>query len=282
MNPYTRRTFCSAVLAGGVLAARQAMAAKEVVLGVQGWSFRRLSLDDAIKGTLQAGLNAMELGWNHVEPAGLSREDMRKWRLTTPVSTYREIRDKVQGAGIKIVAYSATLRSDFTDEEIVKTFEMAAAFGVNTITTSTNVSMSERLDTFAKKYKMRVGFHNHSRIRPDEFATPDDFATALRGRSRYMGINLDVGHFWAAGFDPVAYIKKHHSRIWSLHLKDRKKNQGPDLPFGEGDTPLKDILLLLKKEQYGFPAVIEFELKGTDPVAGVKQCADYCKKVLAG
>ena len=61
---------------------------------------------------------------------------------------------------------------------------------------------------FAKKYKMRVGMHNHSRIRENEFATPDDFDKARRGASEYIAVNLDISHFVAAGFDPVPFIEK--------------------------------------------------------------------------
>jgi sugar phosphate isomerase/epimerase len=266
---------------GACLAVRSAAGTAGLLIGVQGWSFRDRPLDQAIRATIDAGLGAMEVGWNHLEPSGLSREETRKWRLSVPLDTFTRIREQFRAAGVKIVGYSATLRSDFTSGEIARTFQFASALGVDTITTSTNVSMAETLEAYGAKHRMKVGFHNHSRIRPDEFATPDDFSAALRGRSRYLGINLDVGHFWAAGFDPVSFIRTNHSRIWSIHLKDRKQNQGPDFPFGQGDTPLREILLLLKREQYGIPAFIEYEIKGGDPVAGVRQCFEYCRRVLA-
>jgi sugar phosphate isomerase/epimerase len=278
----TRREFGVALLtSAGSASLWAAGATRGVLIGVQGWSFRDRSLDDAILATKQAGLPAMELGWNHIEPLRLSRAEMQNWRLTVPLENFQRIRDKFKAAGIRIVGYSATLRKDFTDEEIARTFQFASALGVNTITTSTNVSMAERLDSYAVKNKMRVGFHNHSRARADEFTTPDDFAAALRGRSEYMGINLDVGHFWAAGFDPVAFIRANHARIWSLHLKDRKHNQGSDFSFGQGDTPLREVLLLLEREQYRIPAFIEWEIQEGDPVAAVRQSYEWCQHVLA-
>ena len=54
-------------------------------------------------------------------------------------------------------------------------------------------------------------------------------------------------------FDPVAYIKEHHDRITHLHIKDRKSNNGPNEPFGEGNTPIKPVLLLLKEKKFQFP-----------------------------
>jgi len=65
-----------------------------------------------------------------------------------------------------------------------------------------------------------------------------------------------------------------------VHLKDRKKNQGANMPFGEGDTPLKEVLLLLRKKKYAIPACIEYEYKGADTMVEVRRCFDYCKKAL--
>jgi sugar phosphate isomerase/epimerase len=94
-------------------------------------------------------------------------------------------------------------------------------------------------------------------------------------------INLDIGHFLAAGYDPVAYLQEHHARIVDLHIKDRKKNHGDGTPFGEGDTPIKQVLLLLKEKKWKIPANIEYEYKGQDAVVEVKKCVQYCKGVLA-
>ena len=91
-----------------------------------------------------------------------------------------------------------------------------------------------------------------------------------------------IGHFTAANYDPIAYIKEHHSRISNLHLKDRKKNHGANLPWGQGDTPIKEVLQLLKKEKYAIPANIEYEYMGKDdPVTEVGRCIQYCKEALA-
>ena len=93
-------------------------------------------------------------------------------------------------------------------------------------------------------------------------------------------MNLDIGHFTAANFDPIPYIKEHHARITNIHLKDRKKNQGDNMPWGQGETPIKEVLQLLKQNHYGFPANIEFEYPG-DPLVEVPKCLDYCKQALS-
>jgi sugar phosphate isomerase/epimerase len=98
--------------------------------------------------------------------------------------------------------------------------------------------------------------------------------------SKYFWINLDIGHFVSAGYDPVAYLSEHHERIATLHIKDRNKAHD-NLPFGQGATPIKAVLQLLKKNKWKIPANIEYEYKGQDSVAEVKKCFEFMKAALA-
>jgi sugar phosphate isomerase/epimerase len=82
----------------------------------------------------------------------------------------------------------------------------------------------------------------------------------------------------------VEFIKKHHDRITHVHIKDRKMQNGPNVPFGQGDTPIKDVLLLMKKEKYPFQATIEFEYPvppGSDVLTEISKSVEYCKNILA-
>ena len=167
-----------------------------------------------------------------------------------------------------------------SEAEIARGFEMAKALGATDISSSTKLSLVPLIDAAAKRYKMRVGLHNHSIIRPDEVTTPDDFAAALRGRSEYIAITLDIGHFTAAGFDATQWLKQNHQLVMSLHIKDRKKNEGPNVPFGEGDTPIAPVLRFVREKMPGVPALIEYEYVVPDTVAEVRKCFEYCKNIL--
>jgi len=127
-----------------------------------------------------------------------------------------------------------------------------------------------------------VAFHGHSDVKdPEQFSTPETFAKALAMSKQYR-INLDIGHFVAAGYDPLDYIQAHHESIVVLHLKDRKKDEGPNVPWGEGDTPIKQVLQLLKGKRYKMPAEIEYEYEGKNSsVQEVAKCFEYCKQALA-
>ena len=251
-----------------------------VQIGAQSYSFRDRGLDDAIKGYVEVGINSCEMWSGHAEPKGLKPDDMRKWQLRVSLDEFKNIRKKFEAAGVQLYAYNYSFREDFTDEEIERGFKMAQALGVKIITASSNVTTAKRVDPFAKKYKIRVGMHNHSNIKPNEFATPDDFANAMSGTSEYICANLDIGHFTAANFDAVDYLSKHHDRIVTLHIKDRKKDQGENVVFGEGDTPIKPVLELLRKNKWKIPANIEYEYKGADTIAEMKKCLSYCKQAL--
>lgn len=256
-----------------------------VTVGVQSYSFRDRPLDEAIEAMKSIGLGSCELWSGHFEPLRETRrqkggrEKLRAYRLETPLSEFESIGAKFHEAGIELRALNYSFRDDFTDEEIARGFEMAKAMGAESITASGTVSVAARVDPVAKRYGMLVGMHNHSRIRENEFATPADFAAASEGRDNIV-VNLDIGHFVAAGFDPIDYIERHHGRINTLHIKDRKANQGENVAFGEGDTPIREVLHLLRDKAYDIPANIEYEYKGSDSVAEVRKCFEYCKQAL--
>ncbi len=252
-----------------------------VKIGVQSYSFRDRPLDEAIKAMTEIGLGTVELYQGHIEPKGLKGDDLKKWRLTEPLETFKAVRQKFDKAGIELYAYNYSFRDNFSDEEISRGFDMAKALGVKCLTASANVSTARRIDPFARKAKLRVGMHNHSRIHENEFATPQNFADAMKGMSEYIAINLDIGHFTAANFDAVDFLKSHHEHIVTLHIKDRKKDQGDNVEFGKGDTPIKEVLATLKQNKWKIPANIEYEYKGADTVAEVKRCFEYCKSALA-
>lgn len=253
---------------------------KGVQIGLQTYSFRDRSLDEAIRAMSGVGLSSCELWSGHVEPKDLNRDDRRIWRLTTSLNYFRLIGDKFRKAGIELYAYNYSFKDDFTDQEIQRGFEMAKALGAKVITASANVNTVQRIDIYARQHKMRVGMHNHSNIRPNEFATADDFARAMDRSSEFICINLDIGHFTAANFDAVDYLQKHHDRIVTLHIKDRKRNQGENVPFGQGDTPIKPVLELLSRNKWKIPANIEYEYNGEDAVAEVRKCYEFCRSAL--
>ncbi len=296
MASISRRDAGKFLLAGSasLLTARKKLLAVEMIdsvvrgvqLGSQSYSFRDRPLAACIDAYRTVGLGECELWQGHVEPSeNEPREKLRQWRLSTPLSKFHEIRQQFDSAGVLLYAYNFSFRKDMTDAEMQRGFEMAQAMGVKYITASSNVSVAPRVDTYAQKFKIMVGFHGHDETsNPDEFSTPETFARAMKGASGYIGVNLDIGHFTAAGGDAVEYIRQHHERIVTFHIKDRKKNHGANMPFGQGDTPIVAVLRLLRDEKWKIPANIEYEygeeIQGLDTIAEVKKCYAYCRQAL--
>ena len=271
-----------------------------VRIGAITYSFRGISnVDDIVKAFSDIGLGEVELMSNHAESAaGLpsggggrrggdtpeaaaAREAVTKWRQAATLDTFKPVRKTFEDAGVTVGVLCYNMSARTSDEEIEYAFLMARSLGVRAISTSTQVSMAKRIAPFADKYQLRVGFHNHSDLKnPDEVATPESF-TAVMAASKFHGVNLDIGHFTAANFDAVAYLDANHARITNLHLKDRGRNQGNNVPWGEGNTPIKEVLTLLRTKKYDIPANIEFEYRG-EAVAEVRKCFEFCKAVLQG
>jgi sugar phosphate isomerase/epimerase len=309
---YTRRQFGQMSLAAlalpRALSATAADAKKTGVrLGVQTYSFREIprpegsadSVDVIVKAMTECGLTECELWSPQIEPwparkpgaprpapdspeAKKFRDDLRDFRVKTPLDHFRGIKKKFDAAGLSVFGFNYSFGASFTDEEIDRGFEIARALGAGVITASTTVEVARRVVPFAEKHDMPVAMHGHSNLDdPNEFATPESFAKAL-AMSKHFKVNLDIGHFTAANFDAVAYMKEHHADITNIHLKDRKKNQGDNTPWGEGDTPIREVLQLIKTNGWPIPADIEYEYKGAGtPVEEVKKCFAFAQKALA-
>jgi sugar phosphate isomerase/epimerase len=194
------------------------------------------------------------------------------------------VRKKFNDAGIEVALLCYNMNDNMKDEDIEYGFAMAQGLGVKAISTSTTLSMAKRIAPIADKHKLLVGYHGHDATNdPNQTATLESYDT-LMAYGKYNGVNLDIGHFTAANYDAVEFIKAHHAKITNLHVKDMKKDHGTYTPFGEGDTPIKGVLQLLKKEKYDFPGNLELEYRipsESNLIAEMKKCLAYCKDCLA-
>ena len=209
-------------------------------------------------------------------------DDRKKFRLSVSMDKYKELRTMYNAAGVNIDIVKLTFAPAMSDEEYDYIFNVARALGSHSVTLElpTDEAVTQRVGDFAAKHKIYAGYHNHMQVN----ATSWDRALA---QSKYNSINLDVGHYTAAiNASPVPFIKANASRISSFHLKDRKfgKDGADNLPWGQGDTPVKEVLQLMKKEKYKWPADIELEYaigEGTTVMAEMRKCLDFCQQALA-
>lgn len=271
----TRRQFVGAS-AAGLLALRQKA---PLTIGVQSYSFRDRSFEEAIAAMQKLGLRSCELWQAHIEPRRIPREELRKWRETVSLDAFHRVREQLSKASIALSAYNISINDDFSDAEIERAFEMTAALGAPLITSSSNIRTVSRIAPAAERRKMLVGMHNHSRIDPNEFATADSLTDAM-AKNRYIAANLDIGHFTAANQDAVAFLKQHHARVVTVHIKDRKRDQGPNLALGTGDTPIAQVLTMIRDNGWPIPINLEYEYKGADTVDEVRKMLDFTRRAL--
>jgi len=315
---YTRRdvgkiALASVPLARTLGAAQINSTFNGVRIGAITYSFNSIANPDpeaVIKAMVEIGLGEAELMSNHCEAvagapsagrgggggrgAALTPEQQAaraegqaklvKWRSDANAATWRAVRKKFNDAGIEVALLCYNMSDRMTDEDIEYGFSMAEGLGVKGITTSTTLTMAKRIAPIADKHKLLVGYHGHDATNdPNQTATLESYDT-LMAYGKYNGVNLDIGHFTAANYDAVAFIKQHHDKITNLHVKDMKKDHGTYTPFGEGDVPIKAVLQLLKKEKYGFSGDIELEYRippESNLIAEMKKCLAYCKDCLA-
>jgi sugar phosphate isomerase/epimerase len=202
------------------------------------------------------------------------------WRASAPMDKFREFAQIYRDAGIRIHAFRITLTEAMSDAEYDYAFNAARTVGASSLTMElpTNGAMTKRIGDFAANHRVMTGYHTHLQ------ATPTIFDEAL-SQSPYNGIQLDIGHYVAAtSQSPIPLIERHHGRITSMHLKDRKVNAGANLPWGQGDTPIREVLQLMKAQGYTWPAFIELEYPvpdGSTRVAEIGKCLEYCRNALA-
>jgi sugar phosphate isomerase/epimerase len=322
MLPYSRREFAKLALAAlpaaGLLSLSSSVDAAEkpakssgkpnskirgVQLGINvPYSFGNplMSGDEILAACIQLGASGVELRAQPIEaflgaPAHLigpkravatgdaatsNAEELRKWRATAALDRVKTFRRKYEDAGVLIEILKVDNIFKFSDAELDYTFAMAKTVGARAI--STEISKSDddhkRLGEFADKHRLMVGYHGHATTTPEHWEKAFSLA-------KFNGANVDLGHFVAGNnVSPVPFIKKYHDRITHVHLKDRKLQNGPNVPFGEGDTPIVEVLQLIRDNKWNIQGTIEFEYKvpaGSDRMTEIGRALKYCRDALA-
>jgi sugar phosphate isomerase/epimerase len=299
-TPLSRRTFLGSTAALATASmlpgVRPAAAADKpdsnfngVQIGIITYSYRSLpgTAEDLLQYITQCGISSIELMGGPAEqfagaPSGRGAgRSLLEWRLSAPMDRFVALRKMYNDAGVNIhiVKFGDIGNPGMPDEQIEYYFAVAKALGARGITREISEAAAERLGPIADKHEIMVGFHNHTQLTPTTYDGP------ILSHGRYLGINLDIGHYVAGtNHSPIPLIEKFQDRILSLHIKDRKVNNGPNMPLGQGDTPVALVLQYMQRNQLGFPADIELEYRipeGSDAIQEVVRCVEFCKQALA-
>jgi sugar phosphate isomerase/epimerase len=268
---------------------------KCVQLGVSGVELRTqpveayLGLPDSLVTAAAApgGRNAKPQTPEQAAARKTAADDIRKWRLGAPMAKVKEVKQRFDDAGILIEIVKVDNILSMPDDIVDYEFTLAKALGARAISTeithvnpkapSTAPLPEKRLGTFADKHQLMVGYHGHAETGPKEWKEVFSYA-------RHNGANLDIGHFIVGNkTSPVPFLKEHHDRITHIHVKDRTLD-GRNVVFGQGDTPIKEVLQVIRDNKWPIQATIEFEYpvpEGSDRMTELKKCVEYCRGALA-
>tara|TARA_B110000116_G_C16783925_1_gene559830 strand:+ start:1193 stop:2158 length:966 start_codon:yes stop_codon:yes gene_type:complete len=277
-------------------------------IGAITYSYRSLpgNLYSIIGYCKESGISDVELMANNVEaflgiPYGGTwirrnnpnyqqiKDEQKAWRESVSIDKFKNVKTLLDQAGISVYAYKpSSIGPDNSDLEIEQSLMAAKVLGASSVTVEINegekyATHTQRLGDLGRKHGIYIGYHAHTQ------ATDILWNNALN-QSNYNSINLDIGHYIARGKENTSetlltFIKNNHSRITSMHIKDRHHpDKGAEnKPFGEGDTPILEVIKLVHSNGYKIPLSIEFEYKTpekSNAVREVKKCLEYCKQAL--
>ncbi len=284
-----------------------------VQLGLTTYSYLRIShsLEEVLGYILEAGVNAVEMRgvleeglgipagpprrWRRgaelsdeekaeiAEKTKIAQEKQKEWRLNLPMQKYADVRKMYNKAGVDIhIAKFAP--ASWSDAELDYAYKAANVLGAYGITDEASIAACKRMGKFAEKNDSLAIYHTHG-----QFGEPGFDIDTLLSYSPANRLNLDVGHYYGStGKHPNDMLIKYHDQIPMIHMKDKTGPDHPDMPnrsvpFGEGGTPIADILELLKKEKWPIDVFVELEYKipeDSDPVKEVVKCIEYMRNIL--
>jgi sugar phosphate isomerase/epimerase len=248
-----------------------------VQFGLQSYVFSGLGLpqesilDVVVDSMVESGLGECDLFAPLLDPV--------RWRMTLSLDYFLAIRRKFEDAGIAVYALSGFPGS--TEEELSRTFDIAETLGARLVTLNITLPAAKRVAPLAERRGFLVGIQgqpNMSSTDPDAIATPQQFEEAVK-LSRNYWMSFDIGDATGGGYDSLKFVEAHHERIHLLYLKDRRKDN-LSVPWGEGDTPIKDILRLIRDRKYPIRCYVDCDCATANRSADVKRSFDYAKAAL--
>ena len=211
-------------------------------------------------------------------------EALRQWHLTAPLTYYTAIRKKFSDAGLEINSFDASFGNMTADEDLSKACEVTKALGATCMMCAVTKSAAKRLARFAEAHNIKValqGRPNMNTTDPDVMAKPADFEEVF-GYTKNFGSSIDVGDATGGGWDALKFIEDTHSRVFGLNLKDRTK-ANVSMPWGDGDTHIRDILQLVRDKKYPIRCYIDCDYalpESSTRQAEVKRCMEFARAAL--
>ena len=271
-----------ALLVGGVASAQDKKVTHDTTaadqlgwkLGVQTYSFNRFTFFEAIDKAASIGLKYAECYPGQTISADIDG----KIGPGMTAEQIKQVKDKLQSAGVQLVAFGVTGLSA-NEAESRRTFEWCKEMGIGVINTEVREDAFDTLEKLCEEYQIKVGLHNHPE--PSYYWNPDTVLKAIEGRSKWIGACADTGHWLRSGLNPLESLKKLEGRIVSFHFKDlnREGKGAHDVPWGEGVANVPALLEEMKRQQFQGPISIEYEHNWLESLPEIGQCVENFHRI---
>lgn len=265
----SRRGFIGAAVAGvagiGLRGAYGAGPYGDLRMGLQSYSLRHFSFDEALKKINELGLGYVELYPNHLDHNKVSKSELA------------DAKKRMADLGIQADAYGVVPFS--TDEAAArKIFDFGKALGLRSISADPAEDSFDLLDTLVAEYEIPVAIHNHGPHH--KWGKPEVILEAVKDHHKLIGLCADTGHFLRADVDPVRAVKLLSGRVYGLHVKDFV-SEHEEVVAGDGKLDLKALFAETSKQNFNGACSIEYELNPEDPMAGIRKGLSNVRAAVA-
>ncbi len=259
-----------------------------IQIGAITYSYRDMGnrAGDMLLYALSGGVGSVELMVDAAETFTGAPEtfDINSESAKACLQRYTELGKLFRQAGVDVHILKAHPNPGMSAEQLDYVFSACQAIGAAGLTTELDERGAQEVAPIAEKYGKYVIFHNHGQPSEENFPGFDAYLKYSKGAM----LNFDAGHYfgYTGGKNPCDVINEYHDRIYSIHMKDKSKDN-VNKPWGEGGTPIAEVLQLLASNagKADWPKHVDIELEydvpqGSTPREEVKKCVDFCREVL--
>jgi len=238
-------------------------------LGVQMWTFRVFTMEQALQKVDSCGIHFIEAFWG--QPLGANTKDTFGVKMTQ--AGRDKLKELMKSHNIKMVAMGVI--SPQTAEEWNDAFKLAKEFELSYITAEPVKKLWGTVDSLAGAYGIKVAIHDHPK--PNNYWHPDSVLAAMAGHPN-IGSCADIGHWARNGLDPVECLKKLEGHVYGVHFKDIKefnKTEAADTTVGKGVIKFSPIFEELKRQKFSGMLSIEHESNWYNSVPDVIETVKF-------
>jgi len=251
---------------------------KKFPVAVQCWTFRNFTFFESLEKTKAMGIDFVQ-----AYPGQILSPDFQETKFDANLSEEKIdlVQKKLKDIGISIIAFGVT---NFENDEksMRRVFDFAKKLGIRTIVTEPEYDDFGLIEKMVEEYSINIALHNHPT--PSKYAYPQTVLERVKGLDSRIGACADTGHWMRSGVNPVEGLRMLEGRIIDVHLKDLDafgKKDARDVPFGQGEGNIHDVLAELTLQHFAGFLTVEHEnaAEADNPAPSIRKGLEYIKRI---